>query len=216
MASYAAANVPIVDSTASGVTLTKTIIGDPGGDATYQNYAKVAAAWFVVDSQGKGKALIANVQGITILKTYSDAFVSEVKSSARLAVPRSCRCRSLRHWVARSSRSSCRPCGRTRVQVRLLRRRRLRHRHQLGSVGRGLSGIKIGGSDFQPEQGKALAAGTQSVWTGENLLNIGYTAVDVAVRWVEGMSTTEDSNPQPTQLVTKANVGSHNDLRAAG
>jgi ABC-type sugar transport system substrate-binding protein len=71
----------------------------------------------------------------------------------------------------------------------------------------------VGGSDFQPEQAKALSAGAQAVWTGENLRNIGYTAVDVAVRWVEGMPTDEDSNPQPTQLVTKDNVGSMTDFQ---
>jgi ribose transport system substrate-binding protein len=76
----------------------------------------------------------------------------------------------------------------------------------------GLTGVKIGGGDFQPEQAKALAAGTQSVWTGENLTDIGYTGVDVALRFVEGMSIAEDNNAQPTQLLTKQTIGDQTDF----
>jgi ribose transport system substrate-binding protein len=209
LAAYAAAGVPIVDSTASGVTLTKTTIGDPGGDPTYLNYAKLAAAWFVVDSQGKGKALVANVQGITILKTYANAFVSEVQTL----------CPTCAAKIVPIPIASALGGGEQALVVSALRSNPS-YKYVFYDDGdfaiginsalsaAGLTGIKIGGSDFQPEQAKALAAGTQSVWTGENLINIGYSVVDIALRWVEGMPMTEAANPQPTQLLTKDNIGS--------
>lgn len=214
LAAYAAAGVPIVDSTASGVTLTKTIIGDPGGDSTYHNYAKLAAAWFVVASQGKGKALLANVQGITILKTYADAFVSEVNQL----------CSSCSVKVVPVPIASALGGQEQSLVVSALRSNpgytyvfyddgdfAIGINSALSAAG--MTGIKIGGSDFQPQEAQALRAGTQSVWTGENLLDIGYTVVDVALRWVEGMSTTEDANPQPTQLLTKSNIGNMTDYQ---
>jgi ribose transport system substrate-binding protein len=214
LAAYAKANIPIVDSTASGVTLTKTIVGDPAGDPTYQNYAKVAAAWFVADSGGKGKALVANVQGLSILKTYADAFVAEVKQLCP-----GCSAKIVPVPIASALGGQEQP-----LIVSSLRSNPT-YKYVFYDDGdfaiginsalsaAGLTGIKIGGSDFQPEQAKALAAGTQSAWTGENLINIGYTSVDVALRWVEGMPVTEDSQPQPTQLMTKDTIGGLTDFQ---
>lgn len=209
LSAYAAAGIPIVDSTASNVTLTKTIIGDPGGDKTYVTYAQAAAAWFVVDSKGKGKALIANVQGITILKTYADAFVAEVETLCP-----ACSAKIVPIPIASALG------GQEQGLVVSALRSNSGYKYVFYDDGdfaiginaalsaAALSDVKVGGSDFQPEQAKALGGGTQAMWTGENLLNIGYTAVDVALRWVEGMPTDEDSNPQPTQLVTKDKIGS--------
>ncbi len=217
LAAYGKAGVPIVDSTASGVTLTKTIIGDPAGDPTYQNYAKVAAAWFVVDSGGKGKALVANVQGITILKTYANAFVSEVKQLCP-----GCSAKIVPVPIASALGGQEQP-----LVVSSLRSNPS-YKYVFYDDGdfaiginsalsaAGLTGIKVGGSDFQPEQAKALSSGTQAAWTGENLVNTGYTAVDVALRWVEGMPTTEDANPQPTQLLTKDKIGGLVDFQQPG
>jgi ribose transport system substrate-binding protein len=214
LSAYEAAGIPIVDSTASNVTLTKTIIGDPGGDKSYTTFAQAAAARFVVDSKGKGKALVANVQGITILKTYADAFVAEVK-----ALCAACSAKIVPIPIASALG------GQEQSLVVSALRSNSGYKYVFYDDGdfaiginaalsaAGLSDIKVGGSDFQPEQAKALSAGVQAVWTGENLLDIGYTAVDVALRWVEGMPTDEDSNPQPTQLVTKDNVGSMTDFQ---
>jgi ribose transport system substrate-binding protein len=214
LSAYEAAGIPIVDSTASNVTLTKTIIGDPGGDKSYQTFAQAAAAWFVVDSKGKGKALLANVQGITILKTYADAFVAEVK-----ALCPGCSTKIVPVPIASALG------GQEQGLVVSTLRSNSGYKYVFYDDGdfaiginaalsaAGLNDIKVGGSDFQPEQAKALASGTQSAWTGENLTNIGYSAVDVALRWVEGMPADEDSNPQPTQLVTKQTVGSMADFQ---
>jgi ribose transport system substrate-binding protein len=209
LAAYAAAGVPIIDSTASGVTNTKTLLGDPGGPASYQSAAQAAAAWFVVNSGGTGKAIVANVQGLTILATYANAFVAEVKTlcpgcSAKI-VP-----------VPIASAEGGQEPG---IVVAALRSNPgykylffddgdfgIGINSALSSAG--LSGIKIGGGDFQPQEAAALQADTQSVWTGENLLDIGYTVVDLALRYVEGMTITQDSKPQPVELMTNSNIGS--------
>jgi len=213
LAAYAAAGVPIIDSTVAGVTNTKTLLGDPGGPESYASAARAAAAWFVVDSGGTGKALVANVQGLTILAMYADAFVAEVETLCP-----ACSAKIVPVPIA-SALGGQEPS----VVVSALRSNPS-YKYLFfddGDFGiginsalsaAGLSDVKIGGGDFQPQEAAALKAGTQSVWTGENLLDIGYTVVDVALRYVEGMPITQDSNPQPTELMTQSNIGSVTDF----
>jgi ribose transport system substrate-binding protein len=192
----------------AGVTNTKTLLGDPGGPESYASAAQAAAAWFVVNSGGTGKALVANVQGLTILATYADAFVAEVK-----ALCPACSAKIVAVPIA-SALGGQEPS----VVVSALRSNPS-YKYLFFDDGNfgiginsalsaaGLSDVKIGGGDFQPQEAAALKVGTQSVWTGENLLDIGYTVVDVALRYVEEMPITQDSNPQPIELMTKANIG---------
>jgi ribose transport system substrate-binding protein len=209
LAKYAAAGIPVIDSTAAGVTLTKTLLGVPGGPQSYVAAAQAAAAWFVVNSGGTGKALVATVSGLTILTVYANAFVAEVHSLC----PTSCAAKTVPVPIA-SAVGGEEPG----VVVAALRSNPdykylffddgdfgIGINSALASAG--ITGVKIGGEDFQAQEAAALKAGTQSVWTGENLLDIGYTVVDVALRYVEGMPITEDSSPQPIELMTQANIG---------
>jgi ribose transport system substrate-binding protein len=214
LAAYAAAGIPIIDSTAAGVTVTKTLLGDPGGPESYTASAQAAAAWFVVNSGGTGKALVATVSGLTILGVYANAFVDEVKTLCP-----SCSAKIVPVPVASAVG------GQEPSLVVAALRSNPGYKYLFfddGDFGigvnsalssAGISGIKIGGGDFQPQEAAALKVGTQSVWTGENLLDIGYTVVDVALRYVEGMPITQDSNPQPVELMTQSNIGTATDFR---
>jgi ribose transport system substrate-binding protein len=214
LAAYAAAGIPIIDSTAADVTVTKTLLGDPGGPSSYAASAQAAAAWFVVNSGGTGKALVATVSGLTILGVYADAFVAEVKTL----------CPSCSAKIVPVPVSAAVGGQEPGLVVAALRSNPgykylffddgdfgIGINSALSSAG--ISGIKIGGGDFQPQEAAALKAGTQSVWTGENLTDIGYTVVDVALRYVEGMPITEDSNPQPVELMTQTNIGDATDFQ---
>jgi ribose transport system substrate-binding protein len=212
---YAAAGIPIVDSTAAGVTVTKTLLGDPGGPESYTASAQAAAAWFVADSGGTGKALVATVSGITILGVYASAFAAEVKTLC----PSSCSAKIVPVPVASAVG------GQEPGLVVAALRSNPEYKYLFfddGDFGiginsalssAGITGVKIGGGDFQPQEAAALKAGTQSMWTGENLVDIGYTAVDVALRYVEGMPITQDSNPQPVELMTQSNIGNATDFQ---
>ena len=211
VSAYAAAGIPIIVSTAASVTNGETFQGNAGGPESYKAAAQAVAAWFVADSKGKGNVVVANVQGVTILKTWTDAFTDQVK-----ALCPACGVKVVPIPIAQAQAG-----GEPSLVVSSLRQNPS-YKYVMFDDGNfssginsalsaaGLTDVKVGGSDFQPEQAEALRTGKQSVWTGECLLCIGYTNVDLALRWLEKSSIAEDSNPQPTQLLTKANIGTQN------
>jgi ribose transport system substrate-binding protein len=208
--SYESGGVALVFGNISqpGWSFGKAIIGSTGGDTSYANYANALAAWFAIDSGGKGKAVLASTQGISILKTFSDAFVADTKKFCP-----GCSVKVVPVPIASALG------GQTNQLIVSNLRSNPSYKYVFyddgpfsdginsALSGAGLTGIKVGGNDINPEQAGALAAGTQYAWTGMTQTNIGYTMVDTALRWLQGMSLTADNNnPQPTQLLTKANV----------
>lgn len=212
LAAYRAAKIPIIVSTvASTATNDPYVLGNAGGPASYAAAAKAVAAWFVADSEGTGRAVVADVPALTVLADWTASFKSEVATL----------CSACSVQVLTVSLSSAEDGQEASEAVSTLRRNPsykylffddgdfgIGINAALSSAG--LSDIKIGGSDFQPQEATALRAGEQSAWTGENLLDIGYTNVDIALRSAEHMSVAADSNPQPTELFTKANIGNLN------
>jgi ribose transport system substrate-binding protein len=76
---YKAAGIPIITSYLGPTPLTAPIIANVAGPATFQEYAKLVAAWFIADSHGTGRALIERIDSYPVLKAYSDALVADIK-----------------------------------------------------------------------------------------------------------------------------------------
>ena len=206
IAAYKNHGVPIIISYATGVTRTSTVL-PANADKSYAAAAAALASWFVVDSHGKGKALIANVQGPPALKTFANDLVARIRST----------CSSCAAKVVPIPIGTALSGGSPQLVVSSLRANSA-YKYVLYDEGSfasgitsalasaGLNGIKVGGSDYTKEQAAAVGNHTQAAWTALNAKNVGYTAVDVALRYLEHLPLTEDSTAQPTQLITRDNI----------
>jgi ribose transport system substrate-binding protein len=101
---YKAAGVPIITDALGPTRLTATIIADVDGPSTFENFARIQAALFTVDSNGTGKGLVERVDSFPILKSYSDALVKYIKADCP-----SCQLTSLQNSAADASANAIVP-----------------------------------------------------------------------------------------------------------
>jgi ribose transport system substrate-binding protein len=211
IADFKQAGIPIIVSTTGNVPSDPTIIGDPGGPPSYALAGKALAVWVVADSNGTGNVLLAHVPDFAILASFTDPFQAEMK-----ALCPACQVKLVNATIAQATG------GQEAQVVAAAAKANPGYKYVIYDDGdfatginsalsaAGISGLKVGGADFQPEQAAALRAGTQAVWTGNNVLNIGYSVVDAALRYVEGAPQNHATDAEPTQLLTKATIGSMN------
>ena len=212
VAAYRAAKVPLIALEQTGATSTGTVLVS-NADASFGAQAEALAAWFVVDSKGTGKALVASVQGVAGLMNFSNSFVQDVHKLCS-----TCAAKIVPVPIASALG------GQEPTTVVSALRSNSSYKYVFFDDGSfasgidsavaaaGLTGVKIGGQDFQPAQAEALRSHAEAVWTGENVVAIGYIAIDVALRHLEGMSIAQDSNAQGTQLMTASNIGTATDF----
>lgn len=212
ISAYTAAKVPLVALEQTGATSNGTVLVS-NADASFGAQAQALAAWFVVDSKGEGKALVASVQGVPGLQKFSSSFVRDVH-----ALCSTCSAKIVPVPIASALG------GQEPSTVVSALRSNSGYKYVFFDDGSfasgidaavssaGLTGVKVGGQDFQPAQAQALRGRTEAVWTGENVVAIGYIAIDMALRHLEGMSVAEDSSAQGTQLMTSSNIGSVTDF----
>ena len=208
VAAYAKAGVPIIISNASTFASSKVFVGDPGGVSSYQLAGKVLGAWVVADSKGKANVIAAHQPVYPALNAWLTGFQQEVSATCP-----GCHVKVLNSTVAQGVN------GQESSAVVADLRRSPGYTYVMWDDGAwasgftsalsaaGLTGIKVGGSDFTAEQAAALKNGTQAVWTGFNVKEVGYGVVDQAVRYVENVPVTSNDNTLPTELITKNNVG---------
>jgi ribose transport system substrate-binding protein len=212
IAAYQRAGVPIIVGAEAPVPPpSKEIYGDADGPATFVEAAKVVAAWFVADSDGQGKAVIENVSSLTVIPIWVDAFQAEVKALC----PKLCAVK-----VVNATLTEAVSPGQNGSLLASALQSSRGYKYLLYSdatfatgintalASAGLTGIKIGGSDFQVEQAAALRSHTQAAWTGVSLQQLAYGNVDYALRAVEGAPLTTNNNTLPIELMTSTNIGS--------
>lgn len=209
LAKYKSAGVPILLTTAVPAISGPLILGDPGGPTYYSNSGRVDADWFVSDSKGTGKVLLADFPGLPVLNAWATGFQAEVKSLCP-----GCVVKPVNMSVAQAESGAT-----TSVMVSALRSNPS-YKYVMFSdgsfasgfpsamAGAGIKGVKIGGSDMQPEQAADLRAGTGSAWTGYNLQQVGYGIVDAALRYFEHAPGSENDDSFPLQILTPDNIGS--------
>jgi ABC-type sugar transport system substrate-binding protein len=71
----------------------------------------------------------------------------------------------------------------------------------------GLSHVKVGGGSATEENEQDLAAGTESAWLVQSFEEQGWVGMDVALRVAEGAKVPAADELEPTQVLTKSNVG---------
>ena len=214
IAAYKSAGVPIVVGAEAPVPPAGDPViqsGDADGPSTFQQAAKVVAAWFVADSGGKGKAVIESVPSLSVIPPWVDEFKSEVSTLC----PKLCAVQ-----VVNATLTQATSPGQNGTLLTSALRRNPSYKYLLFSdatfasginaalSSAGLTDVKVGGSDFQSEQAAALRSHTQAAWTGVSLQNLAYGNVDYALRAVEHAPLTSNNDQLPIELVTADNIGS--------
>jgi ribose transport system substrate-binding protein len=211
LSQYKSSGALILPNSTYPVTAGDTIVGDsksiPNGYYYNEAMGKVLADWFIADSNGKGTAVFENVSGYPSLKGVTAGFKAEVK-----ALCPECKVEIVDVAIADML------AGQLQDAVVSAVRRNPDTGYVFfdnGAFGvgietklsaAGLSNLKIGGVSPQPAELQALRAGKQHAWTAINMQNVGWAAMDLAVRSVAGEDLTTNNSVQPTQLLTPENA----------
>jgi ribose transport system substrate-binding protein len=170
---------------------------------------KMAAAWFIVDSNGTGETAVYNIPEIPILGDFTTSFVATVKQ-----------------W--------CPGCTTTVVnmqaadigtnipnQVVSFQQSHPSYKYAMFALGdmtlglksalsaAGITGLKIGGQAPSAADLQALKDGSETMWCAVSLPVIAWRNADTLARLLnkDPLDGT-DSAPLPTEVLTKDNIGS--------
>jgi ribose transport system substrate-binding protein len=171
---------------------------------------RIIAKYFVADSGGKGNALIEHVPAYPILGAFTDAFTAEVKSSCPGCAVKFVNI-TLPQLAAGKLASTVVSALRQNPSANYLVFDNGPFADGITSAlaAAGLSKVKIIGEAASPAGLAALRSGAHAAWTGYSAVYEAYLNMDSMLRDAEGMSIpVAQEGVQPTQLLTKANVGS--------
>jgi len=191
-------------------TVAPPVIVDTNTPPDFQEMAKVAADYFVADSNGKGDAVIEHVPSYPILDSFVNGFTADVKSL----------CASCSTHVVNLTLPDV-LAGKGPSQLVSALKSNPSANYLVFDDGNfaigipsalaaaGLSKVKVIGDVTTPSGLAALKNGTEAAWTGFDPQYSAWQLMDAAFRDSEGMPIDEAQEAvEPTQLVTKANVGS--------
>jgi ribose transport system substrate-binding protein len=178
--------------------------------ADNRTQGNLMADYFVSASNGKGNAVIAHVPGYAILDTFTNAFTARVKAlcpgctttMANVTLPQLAAGQLVPTVISALKRNPSAnyvafddgPFA-TGITSAL--------------AAAGLSKIKVIGEAADPAGLAAVRTGTEAAWTGYSSPYATLQVVDAMFRDAEGLPIPQaQEGVQPTQLLTKANVGS--------
>lgn len=213
---YAAAGVPIIGSSL-GPTSSSIVLGVSTA-AGNSLPAHVLAAWFAVNSDGKGSALIAHIPAVAVVL---DDVVTDFQAGVKEYCP------GCHISVSDASFSQFEQGQQDGVVVAALRQNPsinyLFWDDGSFSTGidsalkaAGLDNIKVAGEEMQPVNADGIRSGTEQAWTAFNIPYGGYTMIDAALRYIEKAPGTANDATIPFELMTKSNIGSSTALSAPG
>lgn len=209
ISAYEKAKVPIIVSTVGPFTPDPVVIGTPGGPATYANAGKALGAWFVANSDGTGKAILAHEPAFSILDSFTGAFQKEVQSLCSACAVKYVNI-SVSQAIGGQENGVLVSALQSNPSYKYLIYDEGSFASGIVSALRtaGLADINVAGNDFSTVDAAALRAHTEGAWTGLDLANFGYGVVDIALRYVEGMPRTTGDDAAPTQVLTPSTIGS--------
>jgi ribose transport system substrate-binding protein len=193
------------------VSVTPPVIGQVDSYAQDALMGKIVADYFITDSGGKGNAVIEHVPAYPILDGFTTGFGNEVKaqcsscqtSTANITIP---------DLTAGKAPSTLVSALRSNSSANYLVFDDGPFADGITSAlsAAGLSGkVKVIGEAADQAGIAALKSGQEAAWTG---FDPGYQALenmDIAFRDAEGMTIpVSQEGTQPTQLLTKATIGS--------
>jgi ribose transport system substrate-binding protein len=211
-AAYQRAGIPIIPFFVGPIDLSSTVIANIGNLNDNAYFGQVLADWFIVDSKGTGHALVANVPAYQVLTSVSDAFEKEVASQCP-----ACKLTKLDVTATQLGTGAF-----SSVIISALQKDpSIKYVMSTDGVfidplpaalaGAGLGGtVKVIAQGGDAQNIVDLKAGRLAALTGLPSIYAGWLSVDVALRHFEGMTMPSDGGDGgvPTQLLTKASVGS--------
>ena len=202
---YKKAGVPIVAGYVGPLAMNSTVIGNISGPPDGVETGQILANWFVADSGGKGQALNVRTDELPYLKTFSDAFQTDVQKQCS-----GCKVTNLDMSVADATG------GKVNSAIVSDLQRNPSINYVVATEGpfidglpaalaaAGLSGkVKIAGENGDVENLTDVKNGTEAAFTGASLHIGGWQYLDVAIRHAEGMTFDPYDGTQPKQLLTK-------------
>lgn len=208
IATATAHHIKIALDAVAPTKVTGPVIDSSDGWAQDHLMGQLAADEFIVDSHGTGKAVIEHLPQYPILDAFTHGFQSEVKKDcpncqlvfANVTIPQLAGGQLNSVVVSAVKRNSGfnylvsddGPFFETIVSA---------------LQQSGLTGIKVMGEAGDASNFQGIRTGTELAWTGYSVAFPAYEMMDAAFRDSEGMKIPAADRTQPTQMVTKANVG---------
>jgi hypothetical protein len=206
----------LLDAVYSGAGLTalgapapgSSVIDSSDGYAQDHLMGKLVADEFIISSKGRGAAVEEALPEYPILTTFASGFQSQVHKY----------CPACKIAAADVSIADLLAGNLTKDVVAAVQRNSGYHYlvfddgpfadafpNALTSAG--MNGIKILGEAGDTTGINGVKAGTELAWTGYSVPMPAWEMMDAAFRNAEGMAVPKADQTQPTQLITKANVG---------
>jgi ribose transport system substrate-binding protein len=180
----------------------------------YQSFAtmgKIVADYFVSDSNGKGNAVVEHVPAYPILDAFTNVFSSRVKAECPSCAVKIVNV-SIPDLAAGKLPSAMVSALKSNPSANYLVFDNANFATGIDSAlaAAGLKGkVKVIGAVTNPTVLAALKNGTEDAWAAFDPNYLGYQVMDGVFRDAEGMPVPQQlEGVEPTQLITKANVGS--------
>ena len=209
---YKAAGVSIIPTSTSPVTQNEVIpvtgANIPNGYATNYSMAEVLAAWFVIDSKGKGKALIPNITAYPTLEGVVDGFAQETKKLCPNCTVTSVPI-SLSEVAAGTVVSTAvSAVQRTGANYLIFDNGEFGTGAENALKTAGLNNVIVSGISPQPSQIAEMKDGVHEAWMNQGFQYVGWATLDLAFRLQQKLPLTTNNATQPVQLVTTQNAKS--------
>lgn len=202
---YKAAGVPIIVAYVGPQQISFPVIANIGGPPDISQNGRFIANWFIANSNGKGRALLYNVNDFPILKTFSDTVQSTVSSGCS-----GCTIVNLNGTIPQISSGQSVPA----IVAALQKDPSIKYVITCDGpfidglpsalAAAGLAGkIKVAGQSGDVENLTDVKAGTEAAFTGLALHYSGWLMVDAALRHLEGIAFDPNGDGGlPKQLLT--------------
>jgi ribose transport system substrate-binding protein len=211
---YQAAGVPIIPQQTGPVSTSATVPVNEGDDSSV--VGKIVGNWFIANSDGKGKALVVDIPDFGYLKEITTSMDSTISAGCP-----GCTITSLNATIAQQAGNTIVPA----VVSALQRNRSINYVLAADGVlipglssamsAAGITGVTVGGALATAESEQAILNGTETAFTTYNSAYVGWQTVDIVLRDIEKMTIPPFDSGVPTQLVTKATVGTPTDSATA-
>lgn len=196
-----------VISNATGDGPTDGVLADLGGAEQEDLYGKLTAAYFIVNSGGKGKAAVFNLGIFPILTAFSNSFEAAVKEW----------CPDCSTEVVNQQLAAVGTKTPTNVVAYLQRSPDVKWAvFGNGDLSQGVSaamktarldGVNIIGEVPTQANLAHLPSGEEKAWSGYPVDILGYRTIDTLARYFEGSDVAASATvPLPLQLITTDNV----------
>jgi ribose transport system substrate-binding protein len=183
------------------------VICSVGGAQSFKLMAQLVGAWFAVNSDGHGKAVLEEIPAFQILVTFHDTLVKTIAKYCP-----GCSIKTVSITLPELDNGDINPTMVTALKANPGYTYMLYDGGQFADglpaalSAAHLSNIKIAGGIVDAEGLAALRTGTEAAWIGNSITYYAYNALDVTLRWMEHMKLQTADTAVPEQVLTPTTV----------